>query len=47
MMREVSGLPPEAGEYMRLQPAWQARVDTAHTIPQELRAVKAYRFDQE
>jgi len=25
----------------------QARVDTAHTIPQELRAVKAYRFDQE
>jgi pimeloyl-ACP methyl ester carboxylesterase len=26
---------------------WQARVDAAHTIPRELRAVKAYRFDPE
>jgi hypothetical protein len=26
-------------------PAWQARVAAAHTIPRELRAVKAYRFD--
>ncbi len=44
-MREVAGLPPETVEYMRSQPAWQARVDAAHTIPRELRAVKAYRFD--
>jgi pimeloyl-ACP methyl ester carboxylesterase len=46
-MREVAGLPPEAVEYMRSQPAWQARVEAAHTIPRELRAVKAYRFDPE
>jgi pimeloyl-ACP methyl ester carboxylesterase len=46
-MREVAGLPPEAVEYMRSQPAWQARVAAAHTIPRELRTVKAYRFDPE
>lgn len=46
-MREVAGLPPEAEEYMRSQPTWQARVAAAHTIPRELRAVKAYRFDPE
>ncbi len=46
-MRQVAGLPPETVEYMRSQPAWQARVDAAHTIPRELRAVKAYRFDPE
>ena len=46
-MREVAGLPPETVEYMRSQPAWQARVDAAHTIPRELRAVKAYRLDPE
>jgi hypothetical protein len=46
-MREVAGLPPETVEYMRSQPAWQARVGAAHTIPRELRAVKAYRFDPE
>jgi pimeloyl-ACP methyl ester carboxylesterase len=44
-MREVAGLPPETVEFMRSQPAWQARVEAAHTIPRELRAVKAYRFD--
>ena len=44
-MREVAGLPPETVEYMRSQPAWQARVAAAHTIPRELRAVKAYGFD--
>jgi pimeloyl-ACP methyl ester carboxylesterase len=44
-MRQVAGLPPETVEYMRSQPAWQARVDAAHTIPRELRAVKAYRLD--
>jgi pimeloyl-ACP methyl ester carboxylesterase len=46
-MREVAGLPPETVEYMRTLPIWQARVDAAHTIPRELRAVKAYRFDPE
>jgi pimeloyl-ACP methyl ester carboxylesterase len=46
-MREVAGLPPETVEYMRSQPVWQARVDAAHTIPRELRAVRAYRFDPE
>jgi pimeloyl-ACP methyl ester carboxylesterase len=46
-MREVAGLPPEVVEYMRSQPAWQARVAAAHTIPRELRAVKAYGFDPE
>jgi pimeloyl-ACP methyl ester carboxylesterase len=44
-MREVAGLPPETVEYMRSQPVWQARVAAAHTIPRELRAVKAYGFD--
>jgi len=46
-MREVAGLPPETVEYMRSQPAWQARVAAAHTIPRELRAGKAYGFDPE
>jgi pimeloyl-ACP methyl ester carboxylesterase len=46
-MREVAGLPPETVEYMRSQPVWQARVDAAHTIPRELRAVKAYKLDLE
>ena len=46
-MREVAGLPPETVEYMRSQPVWQARVDAAHTIPRELRAVKAYRLDSQ
>jgi pimeloyl-ACP methyl ester carboxylesterase len=44
-MREVAGLPPETVEHMRSQPAWQARVAAAHTIPRELRAVKSYGFD--
>ena len=46
-MREVAGLTPEVIEYMRAQPIWQARVAAAHTIPRELRAVKAYSFDPE
>jgi pimeloyl-ACP methyl ester carboxylesterase len=44
-MRELAELPPETVEHMRSQPAWQARVAAAHTIPRELRAVKAYGFD--
>lgn len=46
-MREVAGLTPETVEYMRSLPVWQARVEGAHTIPRELGAVKAYRFDPE
>jgi pimeloyl-ACP methyl ester carboxylesterase len=46
-MREVAGLTPEVIEHMRAQPIWQARVAAAHTIPRELRAVKAYGFDPE
>jgi pimeloyl-ACP methyl ester carboxylesterase len=46
-MREVAGLPPETVEYMRSQPVWRARVDAAHTILRELRAVKAYSLDPE
>jgi len=47
MMREVAGVPPEGVEYMRSLPAWQARMAAAHTIPRELRAPEAYRFDPE
>jgi len=47
MLREVAGVPPKAVEYMRSLPAWQARVAAAHTIPRELRAPEAYRFDPE
>jgi pimeloyl-ACP methyl ester carboxylesterase len=46
-MREIAGLPPETVEYMRSQPAWQARVEAAHTIPRELRAVKGYGLSPE
>ena len=47
MLHEVAGVPPEAVEHMRSLPAWQARVAAAHTIPRELRAQEAYRFDPE
>jgi len=46
-MGEVAGLPPEKVEHMRSQPAWQALVAAAHTIPRELRAGKAYNFNAE
>ena len=46
-MREVAGLPPQTVEHLRTLAVWQARVDAAHTIPRELRAVKAYRFDSQ
>lgn len=47
MAREVAHVPPEAVTAMRSQPAFRARVATAHTIPRELRAVRSYRFDPE
>ena len=46
-MREVAGLSSETVEHLRTLPVWQTRVAAAHTIPRELRAVKAYRFDPE
>jgi pimeloyl-ACP methyl ester carboxylesterase len=46
-VREVAGASPEALEYMRSLPTWRARVAAAHTIPRELRADEAYRFDPE
>ena len=46
-MREVAGASPEVVEYMRSLPVWQARLAAAHTIPRELRASGAYRFDPE
>jgi pimeloyl-ACP methyl ester carboxylesterase len=47
MLQEAAGLSPEAVEYMRSLPAWQARVAAAHTIPREMRTSEAYRFDPE
>jgi pimeloyl-ACP methyl ester carboxylesterase len=46
-VREIAGASAEVVEYMRSQPAWRARMDAAHTIPRELRANEAYRFDPE
>ena len=46
-VREVAGASPEVLEYMRSLPMWRARVAAAHTIPRELRADEAYRFDPE
>ncbi len=47
MAREIAGVPPEVVESTRSLPVWRARMETAHTIPRELRATKAYRFDPE
>jgi pimeloyl-ACP methyl ester carboxylesterase len=46
-MREIAGASPEVVEYMRSLPVWQARLAAAHTIPRELQASEAYRFDPE
>jgi pimeloyl-ACP methyl ester carboxylesterase len=45
MLREVAEVPTEVVEHMRSLPAWQAREAAVHTIPRELRAHEAYRFD--
>jgi pimeloyl-ACP methyl ester carboxylesterase len=42
--REVVGMPEHELALMRAQPAWQARVEAAHTIPRELRSVDGYDF---
>jgi pimeloyl-ACP methyl ester carboxylesterase len=45
MFRDLVGMPQEEVEYLRSLPAWQERVKAAHTVPRELRADEAYRFD--
>jgi pimeloyl-ACP methyl ester carboxylesterase len=44
-MAEVAGVAPGQIEVMRSQPAWEGRLAAAHTIPRELRAANAQRFD--
>ncbi len=46
-MQEVAGVPDYQVEVMRSVPAWEARLDVAHTIPGEERASREYRFDAE
>jgi pimeloyl-ACP methyl ester carboxylesterase len=47
MMAEVIGLSPEELVELEASESWPALVATAHTLPRELRAVEAYRFDAE
>ena len=47
MFGELVGMPQEEVDYLRSLPAWQQRVKAAHTVPRELRADEAYRFDPE
>ena len=47
MFRDLVGMPQEEVEYIRSLPAWHERVKAAHTVPRELRADEAYRFDPE
>lgn len=44
-LREGARVPPHELAQMKGLPAWQARVAAAHTIPRELAASDAYRFD--
>lgn len=44
-MREVAGLPPDQVELLRRQPAWEARLAAAGTIPREEAASREYRFE--
>jgi pimeloyl-ACP methyl ester carboxylesterase len=43
--REVNGMPPAEFEKYRASPAWPTRISLAHTLPREMRAVDAHRFD--
>jgi pimeloyl-ACP methyl ester carboxylesterase len=47
MFRDLVRMPQEEVEYLRSLPAWHERVKAAHTVPRELRADEAYRFDPE
>ena len=44
-MAEVAGLPADQVELLRSQPAWEARLAVAHTIPREEEASREYVFD--
>jgi pimeloyl-ACP methyl ester carboxylesterase len=44
-MREVVRMPPHELELFKSSPAFPARVAAAHTLPRELRAHEAYRFE--
>ncbi len=44
-MAEVAGVAEDQIEVMRAQPAWEARLAAAPTIPRELRAANEQRFD--
>ena len=44
-VREIVRMPPHEFERFHASPAWAARLAAAHTLPRELRAHEAYRFD--
>jgi pimeloyl-ACP methyl ester carboxylesterase len=44
-MREVVRMPPHELDLFKASPAFPARVAAAHTLPRELRAHEAYRFE--
>lgn len=46
-MREVVRMPPDELALFQSSPAFSARVAAAHTLPRELRAHEAYRFEPE
>lgn len=46
-MREIVRMPPHELELFQSSPAFSARVAAAHTLPRELRAHEAYRFEPE
>jgi pimeloyl-ACP methyl ester carboxylesterase len=45
VMLEVIRMPSKDVEFLRSSPAWKDRLAVCHTLPRELRAVDAYRFD--
>ncbi len=45
--REVVGLTSAEVATLRAQPSWQNRLDAVHTVPREMRAFDAVRFDPE
>jgi pimeloyl-ACP methyl ester carboxylesterase len=47
VFRELAGMSDEELSAMRAEPSWQARVDLAHTIGRELRAITTAPFDRE
>ncbi|MBI5276294.1 MAG: alpha/beta hydrolase [Burkholderiales bacterium] len=43
--RDMNGMPEAQFEAFRQLPEWRSRVAAAHTLPREVGAVQAYRFD--